>query len=448
MTPFVLLALLDLGVRATVGFPAAGAVLRHAEATREDFFPLVLRDSVWVVPREWTGPGSELRVLERSDDGTVYLLPTFRPARLAYPKPAGTRRIVALGGSAAFGLYVGSEDAFPAVLREEIADRLDLTPDEIEVVNLASPGWDSERVAAVARTVGRLDPDLLVVMSGHNETLRGPSDLQGAAGRIWALHRALLTRSALYSWADHLVSRMRNPSEAMDEATARLRARSTFVYSPATVRRSARRALTAEDRAVAGGRYEENLERLVGAARAQGIPVILILPEPNLLIPPILHAELNPPPIARLVDSLQAHAEQHLQAGNLADAIFSLEEALGYAPGNALLHYQRGLLLLAAQRRTEGVAALERAVSLDVQAHRITAELQSRIARVATRRGVPLVDLRGPFREKLDISTARRLFIDHVHPTVEGHRLIASLLLPEVLKVLDPSVTPLSGKRP
>lgn len=92
----------------------------------------------------------------------------MRPIR---PRPAGVRRIVVLGGSAARGLVAttGTE-----LVEQSFARRLDELLDgricgEVEVVNLAVPGFGSARVRTMARNALRLEPDLIVAYMGHNE---------------------------------------------------------------------------------------------------------------------------------------------------------------------------------------------------------------------------------------------------------------------------------------
>lgn len=50
-----------------------------------------------------------------------------------------------LGGSSTFGLYVGQNAAFPAVLQRQL--QAQVRDRQVEVINLGCAGWASSRVA-------------------------------------------------------------------------------------------------------------------------------------------------------------------------------------------------------------------------------------------------------------------------------------------------------------
>lgn len=92
----------------------------------------------------------------------------YRGAEIAIPKPAGTTRIVCLGGSTTYGWQVNDDEAWPAVLQELLNDAApDLT---VEVVNAGVESYTSaESLANLAFRVLELQPDLLVVHHAAND---------------------------------------------------------------------------------------------------------------------------------------------------------------------------------------------------------------------------------------------------------------------------------------
>lgn len=86
-----------------------------------------------------------------------------------YPerKPAGTKRIVGIGDSSAFGSGVGEGDTYLRRL-ERLLNAGD--GDTVQVVNLAVAGYNSHQELEVLRTRGlAFDPDLVVLGYDHND---------------------------------------------------------------------------------------------------------------------------------------------------------------------------------------------------------------------------------------------------------------------------------------
>ena len=81
------------------------------------------------------------------------------PPRTA-DKPAGTQRILCLGGSNTYGAAVQGHETWPAALERELSQRM-IQP--VEVWNLGVSGWDTRQKVAMARhAVDRYEPDLIV----------------------------------------------------------------------------------------------------------------------------------------------------------------------------------------------------------------------------------------------------------------------------------------------
>lgn len=92
----------------------------------------------------------------------------YRGPVVAVPKPAGTYRIILLGGSTSHGWGVNEGHAIDAHLRAELARRH--PGRRIEVVNLAFDGYDSYQDFERLRSDGMpMEPDLVIVNSGIND---------------------------------------------------------------------------------------------------------------------------------------------------------------------------------------------------------------------------------------------------------------------------------------
>jgi lysophospholipase L1-like esterase len=91
----------------------------------------------------------------------------YRGPAVALTKPAGTYRVVLLGGSTTHGFLVGDEDTIDAHLRRLLA-----AGRPVEVVNLGLEGLDAISDLERLRLEGlRLAPDAVVVHTGVNDVL-------------------------------------------------------------------------------------------------------------------------------------------------------------------------------------------------------------------------------------------------------------------------------------
>ena len=89
---------------------------------------------------------------------------------------------------------------------------------------------------------------------------------------------------------------------------------------------------------------------------------------------------------------------------------------------------------LAAGRLHEAEQAFLKAKDEDICPLRMLESMHEALAEVARAYRVPLVDARALFREHTpDGILGNELLLDHVHPTISGHQLIAQALLGELV---------------
>lgn len=138
------------------------AAYRDPEAARKDL------DAIpWVLPNVSV---PFLGSLSMATD-RVPMAEGFRAAAPpTMPKPARRFRVFLIGGSTAFSVGARSEDAtIGAVIERGLEPPDGATP---EVFTFANPSWASphERIA-LAQTLAFLEPDLVVALSGVNDTV-------------------------------------------------------------------------------------------------------------------------------------------------------------------------------------------------------------------------------------------------------------------------------------
>jgi len=92
----------------------------------------------------------------------------FRGAEFDFEKPAGTYRIVAIGGSTTFGVYLPHTKTYPVYLQQELNERL--RTDKIEVINAGLTGsTTAESLHRLFPQILPLNPNMVVIYHGYND---------------------------------------------------------------------------------------------------------------------------------------------------------------------------------------------------------------------------------------------------------------------------------------
>lgn len=311
-------------------------------------------------------------------------------------KPLGVQRVIVLGGSTAAGSPVpqlGFAAQLEASLRRLAPAR------EIELVNLAVDGSASGYVRRLAEHVlAHGAPDLLLVLTAHNEFL----NRSGLHSRLrhWAYQthfRFAVTRV--------LVAR-RQPAHGPDPLPPRLEP--VDRTGPWFRERLAR--------------YRDNLEAIAAAARARGVPLLLLTGPSNLADWPPVHRDLAQGDY----DAAVARAQRLLAEGRLDEAeraVASWSERFGE---DAMFVYLRGRI---EQRRGRFARARElfvRARDLDPYPWRALTSQNAAVRSVADGDGVLLVDAERALAERAPHGLVGFDWIaDNVHPTPLGNAVIA-----------------------
>jgi lysophospholipase L1-like esterase len=433
---FALLALLDLGLRAAGALPPDDPLLffTRTRAPNVDPFVDVGGGRVAIRP-DWVNDGEGLRGKRGQRAGRQFLFPGFRPAELARTKPAGVLRLIGLGDSTSYGLFVGADAAYIAKLGDLIEAS---TGKPVEALNLGCAGFASDRVAALLPTALALDPDLVVVYVGHNEMLGGADGPAAGLSPALRLRAALLSHSALFAWLDYAWTRALRgaESERVREEVAALEAGQIPTFVPEDVPAARRGAPTPDFRARAAERYRENLTKIAAEARAARVPLLFVLPVENLRWPPGLSFHAPGFTQQQEFDSALRAAAALREAGKPNEALGPLNRAVELSPEYAMAHFQRGELLVELVRDDAARSELRTAIDRDGVTHRITSPLSEVFVDVMKREGATWVDLRPRLQSDLSDAAARHMFVDHVHPTAAGHAEIADALREPALALL------------
>lgn len=205
----------------------------------------------------------------------------FRGATVAREKPAGTVRVIALGGSVAFGQGASRDEAvWTAHLARVLAAQL--PGRTVEVMNAATQGYDSMQERLLLETeLLDLRPDLVLVLDGWND-MNASTGVDASKplvmGTFYEVDR-VLTQSK--QWAQNVL-RLSAVHRAIERGLDRA-ARS--------------RALEAGERwrvhPDAVGRYRRNLDAMCRLARSVDAPLVIVAQ-------PELFARAEPVPTAEV----------------------------------------------------------------------------------------------------------------------------------------------------
>lgn len=372
-----------------------------------------------------------LFVLDESTDRwsiPPHRLGFFRPASFAASKPSGTRRIFVLGGSTVQGRPYSTETAFSSWLRLRLESAEPET--DFEVINCGGVSYASYRVAKILDEVLQHDPDLIVLYTGHNEFLedRTYADVRSMSPAnkvIWRIGSHLRTVQWL---KNRLATHRRTRLEG--EVDARL----DHIHGLESYQRDPdwQRGVQAH--------FALTLQRMVDSARHKRTPIILCAPASELVETPPFKVE--PAPLlsdSGAVSFDAAWSTARDPTVDVPERLRACQSCLAIDPQHAGAHYIAGRLHFQQGRSQRAREHLNAAKDHDVCALRATSAMVDSVHQIAVANSIPLVDTVGLFDQR-DAAGNRipdgvadpESFVDHVHPTIAGHQLIALAIAQQI----------------
>ncbi len=341
------------------------------------------------------------------------------PAR----KAEGVTRIFCFGGSTTYGRPYDDRTSFCGWLRLFLSS---VDPNRRwEVINAGGISYASYRVARLMEELADYEPDLFIVYSGHNEFLEQRT------------YDKLLKTPELVRNLGALASRMRLYSALYDVTYERNAVLSTEVK--ALLDRSVGPDDYHRDDEMRGAvleHYRTSLIRMTHISERAGAKLILVTPASNI-------GDFSPfktEPSSRVsafdirqVDTLKLAASKALDDGDHARAVAIAERALVLDDRDAELLYLQARALRTLGRIDEARRAFTDARDEDVCPLRALTPVRAIVADVARTRNTGLVDFAHIVNERSpDGIPGSELFLDHVHPTIEGNRLLALAIVQEM----------------
>jgi tetratricopeptide (TPR) repeat protein len=384
-----------------------------------------------------------------SDDGQRYEIPVARQGyfcseSFSARKPANEFRIFCLGGSTVQGNPFAIETSFTTWL--EISLQTAAPERKWEVVNCGGISYASYRLLPILEEVLTRQADLIIVYTGQNEFLEDrtyghikytPAVLARAQQTASQLRTFTLLREGL------LRLRGRSTQQPLDQRPILPNEVEALLDFEGGLNQYHRDDKWRQDVMV---HYDYNLRRMVQLAHDAGVPLLLMNPVCNLRDCPPFKSEHRAGMTAADLANWESLWEQarQLYASDLPQAQALLEQALAIDDQHAGLHYELAkcyeTLGQAAEARREYILAKE----MDICPLRILEPMNDIVLRVAQETGTPLVDVRKLIEQQSrDGIPGGYLLVDHVHPSITGHQLIADALLDELVR--QGTLTPIDG---
>lgn len=307
-------------------------------------------------------------------------------------KPENGYRIFTLGGSTTAGFPYGYNLMFPRILNFRLDD---IFPDRhIEVVNTAMSAVNSYTMYDLMDEILAYEPDVLLIYAGHNEFYgaMGVGSQETLGKRPGLIYTYLkLRRLKLFLAVRDIVgslqkgvSRLTTGGTEVDPTNtlmARIVAEQSIPYKSELYERGIRQ-------------YENNLRRILEKAQQHQVPVVL----------------------SELVSNVK---DQEPFVSVDADTFPTAARA-----------YEIGQKLLAQGDVEDARTALHLAKDLDALRFRATEEMNEIIHRLGEEFNVPVAPIKGAFELQSEHQLiGNELILEHLHPNMQGYFLMAEVFL-------------------
>ncbi|MGQ9642510.1 MAG: GDSL-type esterase/lipase family protein [Ignavibacterium sp.] len=323
-------------------------------------------------------------------------VPSALPDGFDRDKKENAFRVFVLGGSSTAGWPYVPNASFPRQLKRKL--ELLYPENNIEVINLGISAINSYTLRDFVPAVLEQKPDLVLIYAGHNEyygALGVGSTVSIGTSRnvvnlyLWLYNFKItqLLRDAI-SWVWGLVNKTDETTETSNETLmSQMIGNSLIAYE-------------SDDYKKGIEQFEGNLNDMIEMIRKKNVPVIIGKLTCNLRDQkPFVSLKTDKYPSANEVFQ---RANDELKKGNVSEA-------------------QKFFLL---------------AKEYDALRFRAPQKINDVIVDVGSKYNVPVVDIDSAFRELSPYKlVGYNLTVDHLHPNIDGYRLIAETFYKEMKKI-------------
>lgn len=345
----------------------------------------------------------------------------FHSTTFAAAKPRDHIRIFVVGGSTTYGLHLENpeQDCYAGQLERILTGRLDAP---VNVINCGASAYASYRLTRIVEETASYSPDVIVIMTGHNEFLE-------------PVHYAHLIESRSEPWylRLRLVVAIRTLCEMVrPELTL------SPVNEPAVGLEPFEKYAVRDDKEFeyALEHFRRNLNRMADAGAAHDVPVILCTTTSNLRDFAPFYS-VSRVYSEELLQSRMDIIEDLIDREEYESALDEVQSDLARDDGVAVFHFLAAKALEGLGRFEAARTSYLRAKDTDRFPHRALSSFNNAIREIAADRKTPLLDAELLFEGESEHGIpGANLFLDNCHPTEKGHRLLAEALATQIAELL------------
>ncbi len=353
-------------------------------------------------------------------------------------KPKGTKRIFCLGGSTTYGRPYNDKASFCNWLRQMLPVA-DPTADW-ELINAGGISYASYRIAELMKELVKYEPDLFILYSGHNEFLEQRTYAHIAKLPFIVRQSAwILEHTRGYSLLKRVYMSIRN-SKAPDNEIHTMQADVTAIldnsYGPKFYSRDdtlSRNIIT---------HYKQSVSRIINKAKYANANILVISTPSNLLhcspFKSQYSSSLNQAQKLKL-DSLLNVGKKHFNKGMYPLSLKIFKAAHNIDKRHAEVLYFLGKSYFETGEPQLAYTYLQKAKDEDICPLRAFSDEPRWLEHIANEEKVPFLDFNSILEEQSMEKTGHRLlgksdFYDHVHLTIENHKLLAIKIIDKMAK--------------
>lgn len=349
-------------------------------------------------------------------------------------KGTNTFRIFTLGGSTTYGRPYDDATSFSGWLRE-LLPAVDKAK-QWEVINAGGISYASYRVTRLMKELVEYEPDLFIVYTGHNEFLeeRTYHELRQLPPFVRTT-AAVLAKTRTWSAMTSALQSLKQEPTQKKEGVYQLSAEVDAILDGSVGLDAYHRDDALKDNVIK--HFQISLNSMVSIARQAGAQIIFVRPASNLKDCTPFKSQDSPnisPAAVQQAHKFMLMSRPLVWEKQWPMALQFIDQAIHLNPELAELHFSRGQVLFNLGRFNEAKSEFIKARDMDICPLRAVTQIENVVWAVAKEKQVPLVDFERLLEQRM-LKTEKHsivgeeFFLDHVHPTIEGHKILAVALL-------------------
>ncbi|MBL8814522.1 MAG: SGNH/GDSL hydrolase family protein [Planctomyces sp.] len=366
-----------------------------------------------------------------SEDGSLWetsraRLGFFAPQSFTASKSADEFRIFVFGGSTVQGNPFQPETSFTTFLEQAL--NVASPGRRWRVINCGGISYASYRLVPIMQECLQYEPDLYIFCEGHNEFLEDItySEVRESSDAIAGVYSSLSRFRSFRLLSSLLKADSESPYQPLDPNHPVLPMEVDALLDHQGGLEHYHRDDQHADAVVR--HFQGNIERIADICSTSKVPLLILKPPCNLSdCPPFKSqyaAGISPEKQATLT-SLLDEASVSL-ATNPEASVNLLKQAVQLDERFAFSWYHLGHALLACYRVDEAQTAFVRARDEDVCPLRMTSALERALEDAVESKDLDFIDTAELLQQhSTSPIPGDGLLVDHIHPSFEGHQLIA-----------------------